>query len=547
MGEVAAETRKIGGLQFEVEEIVPVDRRAVRVVVDGETRIVPKEQVDEFILSEKFKSSDWYTGFSIPSLMGFAKEGLRLRKFERATKVLPAIVGNDEVTSSQLEGFLEEVLKVPTGQTVVQDYLSELSREGGVNEHIITMIMVIGRHDSGWIRANLLKYCFTHRNEIFDKVDLRFQEAIADQDFGRANTYLTLASDLYGFADERVTKIQLIYNKLNLARRALASGEVEQLYPLIPLMQEGPDLRAFLAPILLNAFHEEGKRSLQRGANSRVLHIMSQIPADHRTETTYKLMQEALETLTASPRSILLEDEVWGDLKKTSQSHPDIMGAVIEALLTQINFFLNTNSAHQVNPFLERLIEYRPDPDEENDRIRMKQVMIFKSLGDQKSASEKLSEISVLGVSEYAYLLYSGYYVDLNILLIIGLAPALLAIIYKVLCALSDRWNQDLSLLEDDDDDDEDEEVAPGGFSYISLKRGLSPRMHEYVGLLRKFDLGPEAELKVIKAAYRSAVKEVHPDLQQEMDEPSAARFRKLNERYERILELRKSLGYPEA
>jgi curved DNA-binding protein CbpA len=71
--------------------------------------------------------------------------------------------------------------------------------------------------------------------------------------------------------------------------------------------------------------------------------------------------------------------------------------------------------------------------------------------------------------------------------------------------------------------------------------------MHEYVGLLRKFDLGPEANMKVIKAAYRSAVKEVHPDLHDDsVDDKAAELFRALNERYERILELRKSLGYPE-
>ena len=143
-----------------------------------------------------------------------------------------------------------------------------------------------------------------------------------------------------------------------------------------------------------------------------------------------------------------------------------------------------------------------------------------------------------------AWLLSRGYYINRGVLAVLILGPMLLLVglFIQRRMNLVARIEQDLAGYGIVIEDDEDEDVK--GFDYTkALKKGLSPRMYEYIGLLRTFDLGPEADLRDIKGAYRQAVKAVHPDVNPQATEDDKKLFVEYTSAYERIVDLRKSLG----
>ena len=92
----------------------------------------------------------------------------------------------------------------------------------------------------------------------------------------------------------------------------------------------------------------------------------------------------------------------------------------------------------------------------------------------------------------------------------------------------------------------EPEQEAPAGFSYAGKRRARNnPLVQEYAQGLKRLGLAESASFKEIKNSYRKLVKTLHPDSAKGKTEQDADEFIKLNKLYERLLEIRLSLGLP--
>lgn len=569
----AEDTRVISGLMFRLDKYESIDEGAVQVVIGGNSKIVPEDMADEYIIKLAFQNPDWDAEFEVSDLFNFIRESLILDESNRAANALSAVLDRDDVEIKKLLKFLREFLQNHGALTVVRNSLRVLSMENRAPEPLITAVVFLGMYDTEWVQSHLLRYAYVHRKAIIQEIQGRFQDAIAEQDFSAAQRLVLINRALFGESDDHYRQLHMIYTKLRLARDAMSDGEVEQLFPLVSLSQSSDFMRKFLTPILRTAFHSEAENEITNGNGSRAIAILARIPKSDQTPLTIELTRTALRMLKTNTESVIFDPQVESMLRDLADADPLILERYENYLIRQINFFLKTRRVNQVDPFLIRLREYRPDPNRENDEVRLQQAMMLKDMGHTEAARRKIEEMYTgVGLSNFIYLLHSGFYFDLNWLLLVILGPVAVLLGHRILLRRARIEDED----EDYDDDiEEDEYISPEergeeiyhadgfddelaedgtltrkakeGFSYLQRKTGLSPKMHEYTNLMRRLRLEPDADLKEIKATYRTAVKECHPDLAEGHDQAAAEEFRIINETYEAIIRLRKELGMPDA
>jgi len=143
-------------------------------------------------------------------------------------------------------------------------------------------------------------------------------------------------------------------------------------------------------------------------------------------------------------------------------------------------------------------------------------------------------------------LFFSGVYIKpgLLLLLIIVLAGAGATVIHLSRKRQQEEYEQQVRQSMPQEEEERERPEIPL-FSHAAA-HGLNPKLHEYLGYLKQFGLNRDADLKSIKAAYRNAVKEVHPDLKHNQSQSDSERFIQLTSAYERLLELRKEMGFPD-
>ena len=95
------------------------------------------------------------------------------------------------------------------------------------------------------------------------------------------------------------------------------------------------------------------------------------------------------------------------------------------------------------------------------------------------------------------------------------------------------------------EEDDDDESDRPSGFA-ITGARMMSPSMQEYNRCLQALGLKPGASLRQVKSHYRTLIKKVHPDLNRNLSAVEKERFVTLTKMYDRLIELRRELKFPE-
>jgi hypothetical protein len=219
---------------------------------------------------------------------------------------------------------------------------------------------------------------------------------------------------------------------------------------------------------------------------------------------------------------------------QVEQSEPVLTQQIAEILASKVLVRVRGNDIPGAEAFFSWLLKRRPDPNAENDKLRLKIALAAnsdKGFYFGLARTEELSRSSGLGMIGRVRLLFKGYY-GRGYLLVLAVTTLLTLLVFALY-----RFRISFAL-------------PRIQLPKIRLGRKRKVRGYnqgpstpdEYSRLLAIFELDDTATEAQLKAAYRQAVKDCHPDTAGDADPEKVARFRDLKLFYDRIMEIRSSL-----
>ncbi len=549
----SAENLTLGGLNFHVDEIAEVDSQAVRVTLFGDSRVIPKKRLEFYVVEKYFQRSDTAVRFPVDSVIAFFFDALKRFRAEEAKLAYLSLLTRKDYS---LENDRGVSLKLRGSTEFIEEYKSILTTDlttAQLRESLYSLVYVIGVHDFAWLKANGSRYVYSEYSKFGEYLQEWFSSALEDQDFSSAAEKLALAENLYEKDDRRIERMRLLYSRAENAQQAVKEQKLEELYPLVELGKKDPLLARILRPLALQAIHEAAEEEIEGERPAKALLILSRIDVEERTPKTHDLVYAAISKLPAQEVQLIEDVQVEFLIRIVAKNDARVQQAYGSYLDRRIRFLLSSGNVRRAEEAFQKLLEVRPDDKKANEVLRKELALSFVSRGYYQKGERLLKHHSdSLGMWDRFRLFQEGYYVDENssflILSLIVIICGLVAYRIRALIRSIQQWDEEQDgeqpWIEPKQTLSEQEVDENGGFSFAQMRKGLNPRMHEYVALLRKFGLTPTSQLRDIKAAYRTAIKEVHPDLysEEEYDEDKQEKFLKMTTAYERLLELRSLL-----
>jgi len=543
-----ADNLHVAGINFHVDEIIPVDDSHSQVTVFGETRIVANTRIEDFVLEHYLRDLSNLTRFSPALLFGFVRESWVDQKSERAALGLNAALLHPQLDLADFRLFFDEISQTEGFYRLFQKTL-EARSAGDISDQIVNrMVYEISLKNPEWILRNPLAASVVQKTSYTNFLRTLFMEAVERDDIETVESMIEALSSLHAADDERLIEFRLALERYNLLSQM---GEDEMMEVWYPDPEEGRrrELVARVSStVALRRLQIAAESMLEQGNAQRALQILARMDLSLRTPTTHDLVFRALQRLPLSEDSIVLEPSVAALLSFLSINDERIRLRYSEFLERQIYWLLEQGKVLRSEYYFNQLLVLRPDPNSHNDRLRLKEAITWAALGRYDNTERILSNIrSSPGLHDRVQLFRFGYYIDLNFLILLIGIPLIVAFSSYLYWKSRPVKNQ---ITTDELSDLEYEEVengaeTPAAFSLLKINRALNPRMQEYRKLLSVFGLGADSSLQQIKAAYRTKIKEVHPDLQfNNLDSKGSESFIQIKKDYERIVELRTMLGF---
>ncbi|MCB0352091.1 MAG: J domain-containing protein [Bdellovibrionales bacterium] len=554
--ELGAESRNVLGLLFHVDEIVRVDRSNVKVTLFGKSVILPESDLDSYVVDQYLREARAVERFEIDRLQVFVESAFDEGKIEWAALGLSACLRHKENNPETSLSFIEKLSKSEHAPEIFKKVLGTLEPVDWERLYTYEMLLQVGKSDSAWIRVNVAREVFRHSSSVMSFLSDRFIQASANEKLSEAEEITNLVGELFGERDSRYEKFKVALSKVS---QALSAKSGEELFPLLRAAEGDPFLSRVLQPILRKAIHSSARALIQQKEAAEALAVLSQVPIEERSPETHQLIVKALQLLAPDIPLFSFDLPVAVMLREVSRSDQQVQEAYMSYLLRQAERSIDKNDFLQAESSLDEMQGVLPNsPLSSQLRFRLAKSWL------DSGATERSHRVmdpyrSSLTLAQKGALLFRGYYLDINLLVLLSTIPIIL--LWLGIIRLRASWDSRIENPEEmfipPSQEGEmgdfrqqfrqmsgDPEFQGESESFAeTVKHGLNPRMHEYRSLLKKFGLGQNASSKQIKAAYRAAVKEVHPDVQAHKDqEDTRDVFIRMTSAYERILELRKSL-----
>lgn len=539
----------ISGLSFPVDEIAPVDAKNVRVSLFGTAEIVSRDKIESYVIQKYFSSPEHVSNFSFETLREFIKTSVKDDRFDQAVAAFEALCVRDGVSRSKEILDLLRALEASFSNLEFFKRLFPGTQESHCPDEIVAeALFQAGFTDREWLRAKGLREVYVHDASLRAVTEQKAYQAGLAHNFDEMARVVDFYGIAFGAEDSRALELKAIVSKIQLAVEEMKRGELDALYPIIDLSRSGNWLSEMLFPLLIEKMHEGASEAIERHDEERALTVLSHIDIKKRTPTTHDLILKAVRALVPNERPVILDSAVALMLRTVSIGDARVRQAYTSYLDRLFLFFIDHSMVDSVNTHFDKLTLLRPDPDAANDRIRLKQISAYLRQNRIHSATEELAQIES-GVPLLYKLRFAlgGLYFDQQYF-VVAIASVLGAAVILFAISLFLRlkvWVLEAFRSRKPSPTQEVEDEIPPTFVQSGFIRSMSPSMVEYRECLSVFGLVPGVTLKEIKAAYRMAVKEVHPDLQKKLDADASERFINMTKTYERILELHEQVDLP--
>ncbi len=536
-GGLRAETLTIYGVPFQVNSLIRVDDRTVKIEQGGQSALIARDGVEDWLVRLYFSSPERSASLSTSEIKVFTEGALKAGKITYAAKGLVGFLWRQPQGPSSV--FVEQLATIPASGEIFKIALTEVgwkekpldwlkARVGALD----ALLFRVGIVDPVWLRANVLSLVYLLPEDFKDYIFRRFVDSASEGSLTSTDQcakIVALVLDLFGAEDVLSQRLRGVLSRLVQFDDLVARHAVEEVFPLINLCRQESVCYRILYPKIAEYVYSVSEGKIADGKANDALFLLARLDISRRTPRTHELILKALFELKLENCEILLDEKVASMLGVVSENDNQVKAEYEKILLRKIWSELKSNETEKVDPFLSLLAAVRPDPNTDNDDIRIFQAMQYLDRDLKEPAAMKLGEVKTgLSLSDRLQLGFSGLYISRTgfiILLVMFIALSICYIsiqVRRIAKKIRERAQQA-------------SEMATTG----KVRSVLDPRYQEYLRCLSVLGIKKDATLADIKTAYRNAVKLTHPDIADPSDKKAKTDFVAYNEAYEKILDFR--------
>ncbi len=543
-----AENVTVSGLTFAVDEISPIDERQVKILLFGSPQIVSRDGLEDFVVNEYFAEAARVGHFTSRALQDFILDSIKQRRFARVLKAFPHWC-RKATNSEAMHGLLDRLDGQVVSAEIAKLVITERATSGCGAEVMSRLVFFAGLGDSNWMRTNGIRIAIETEMVLRPLLKLRIREAGLSRNFTQMSMMIDFFGAAFGIDDVEYGELRRAHLKVTEAIDDIKRSNLDRIYELVEISRGDEWLSSVISPLLIESLHQTAESRLRRGDLEGALEVVTHIDLKKRTLTTHDILRRILVDLVPRPGSIAEDSSITHFMRTVSLADEAVALAYVAFLQREVNNWLAQGQLDQAQRSLEKLLLVRKDPSAENDRIRIEIISQLIERNLFSLARVRLSEIQTgIPLASHVRLLFSGLYFDIRYIYILCLSPLLAGFVLFCL----EKWRGYQALVAARiaaakakvANAEEAEEVVRPQFISSNFLRSVNPSFIEYRECLATFGLLEGADLKKIKAAYRQAVKEAHPDhLGTSQDSKASERFIHLTKTYERLMELHQIVG----
>lgn len=532
---VQAEILSVHGVDFFVDEKSAVQGGLVQITINGQAKLLPEAGVSQYIVEQYFTQEALFSKLSPEQIQSFILSAIHDGDSTSAKAALMAFFtqrNKEEIVRKTIELVADE----PLGIAVLKAAAPELRPTQLTPRLISVLVYAIGKSDLEWIRTTFARWLYSHPAEIRFYLRERFFIFVREQDLSHALETLRLFGDIFSTEDGEYKKLLVLHTKLESIKQ---QGEGTSIISLKELVSIDPGMLRYVLPLFLDAMHSAADIALRNGRPEEALSNLISIDFDRRTPRTHELVLEAIKTFPAQSDLLLKNEAVHKFLQAFAGKDGSIKEhyAVLLEKLAHNAFELGQVKSGKM--YLSNLSSIRMDPSAFNDSIRIQGALSLFHKGAKEEAQSLLDEVKT-SIPFLSRLRLIRYRIDVVTVGALGLFLVLGALFLVLLRSFKNAPKKAVTRKERS----YQEPPQSSQRAFVTMRPRESGLSREYVDCLSVFRLEPTATLAQLKAAYRSRVKDIHPDRKGETpDAAFTSEFVRLKEMYEKALELRGKLG----
>lgn len=543
----ADEIVEVGGLPFPVEELRPVADGSVKVAVRGRTHLVAPERLEEFVVREWLDPAPDRLPFELGEVQRFALARLVDGHLEHALLAMITLLER-----LPFEDARAALSTLPEGQNTTallkQLLLRASDQQLAISDSLLAFISLqVLQQDAEWGRTRIISLIYRLGDSFKSALREEFAQAVGALRWSDAQQLVTLSEQLFGEDEQFTRTLRVTWLAVRSIVEDVDRGELDRLFALAEGSGASDEVRTLLMSFVVGTLHERAEKAIDEGEAGRAVGLLARVPLERRSDRTHELLYRALVELAPSDSSPLKYHEIEQYLQSVAVKDARIATLLAARFEDQIRYLIDQDRAEEVEYYLRRLVDLRPDPNAQNDRMRALLARSYLALERPGSAQRILAQMHTgLTFGERVRINITRFLHDRTTLVVLAVM-ALVAVLVLLdrMFGASRRLGEAFAGRAPEPEFEPEEPVEPfvePTFGRAAF-RGANPAMQEYLRCLGVLGLDSNADIGSIKRAYRNLVKEVHPDAGAHHDEAASERFIELTRAYDRVLELRRDLG----
>jgi hypothetical protein len=554
-----AETVAIAGVPFAVDRLVAVGSEKVTVRLGDKEVLIRRSDLDDFVVRETLSSDERASRMSDRLLVRFAESALSLRPAWTALAlrvVRERSVGDNADLVETITALREDRARVDAFREAAKGVLAPVRQPDGQPRATTLLVVAVGRDDPAWLTSHAAEYLRSLEEPIKDLVIKEAHEALRLRDMERASRLWGFLSSAYGPSDTTARALAERLVRVREVATARSAGDIAALARAASPDPGDPIASELIIPPALEGLHALATQAIETGRIDVGLDILAQINPLVRTESTHELCRVALERIGPPMSAAIVRAEVLNFIDVVALNDQRVETAYARALAGQTIARIEAGSMQDAEALVARLVRLKGVDQATKDGVFLRLARGYLARNDFEFAERTLNQTVSAGLG--------GWFLRLR-LSFVRMSAGSFALLLVLLIVLGVGLIVSLSRRRGDASPELEApsriEVPPGTPRpqrrvetpveeeplqefVVAEHRRMSPSAQEYQRCLQILGLPLSADARAIKNAYRTLVKDVHPDRNRSNDDATSARFIELTRVYDRVLELRREFGY---
>jgi hypothetical protein len=338
--------------------------------------------------------------------------------------------------------------------------------------------------------------------------------------------------------------LQILKERFSTALKLINSGRAEGALLLLSGLKNSQEIQPLITPIVrsLKSIAESSDPEVK----AQILKVVTLIPTDLVTQDFLDFFQDQLSQLKDISVAPQIFERLVAAHVKVIEGNKEFARLLEDVVSQQVNQSFKSGDLERSKMFLGSWLILAGRPEFLSTDSLLQLYIWLNRFGRSEQAEKIYAQVSdKLGIFDLVRLFFVRHFPSVNYVFLIVLA-VLLALTLIVVVLTKRKFEDEPINFEETFGTGNDEPEQPKVFSVGAL--AISPRMLRYKECLRVIGLSGPATVRDIKAAYRAAVKESHPDLKgdhggQTVGQSQSDRFIELTQAYDEALHLHAEIG----